>query len=424
MRVLVVGNSGAEHALARTIARSTLLEGLYCAPGNAGTAAVGENVAVAANDVDGLINLAREQRIDLTVVCWPAALAAGIADRFADAGLRCLGPSAAAAKIEADKPFAKQLMRQAAIPTAEARVFGNLKAARLYVASRDTAVVVKAAGYTAGQGVFVCQDPADGILAVEQIMKEGSFGPAGDRVLVEECLQGTEVTVPALVDGRTIYVLEPVQFYRRLGDGDDGPITAGMGAFCPTASAGEAVMSVVEEEVFLPLVDALNRAGKPYRGILSAELMLTPGGPKVLSFHTRLGACAGAVLLARLGGDCLAALDACFRGELESAALGWDPRPAVGVVLATGDYPPSPAPGLPIVGLDAVEAMDDVFVCHEQTARQADRVVTAGGRVVCVSALGVSLGQARQRAYAAVEKIHFEGMQYRKDIAAGVNDER
>jgi phosphoribosylamine--glycine ligase len=416
----VTGSGGREHALAWKIAQSPLLDRLYCAPGNAGTAELGENVSLPVDDFDGLIAFARDNQIDLTVVGPEAPLCAGIVDRFEAAGLRCFGPSAEAARIEGDKAFAKKLMHRAAVPTAEARVFDDFERARQYIASRDSALVVKAAGLAAGKGVIVCDEPSDGILAAERIMQERAFGDAGQTIVVEERLTGTEASVLALVDGKTIYMLEPAQDYKRVHDGDAGPNTGGMGAFCPTPAVDDKTMDVVAEEIFLPTLDALNRAGTPYRGVLYAGLMLTPGGPKVLEFNCRFGDPEAQAILPRLRGDLLAALDACFRGQLEDAEIEWDPRPAVCVVLAAPGYPDAYPKDLPITGLEEASKLDDVVVFHAGTRREGDKVVTAGGRVLGVTALGETTAAARQRAYEAVERIRWEGLHCRADIAAGV----
>ncbi len=415
MKVLVIGSGGREHALCHAIARSDRCERLYCLPGNAGTAAIATNVPGRPTDVAAVVDFARSEQIDLTVVGPEAPLAAGLVDALHEAGLRAFGPTAQAARLEADKAFAKTLLTQYAIPTAEARVFTDFRAARQYIATRDVPLVVKAAGLARGKGAIVCDDPADAILAAEKMLVEGCFGDAGRKIVVEERLFGREVSVLAIVDDHTLYVLDPAQDYKRLRDGDEGPNTGGMGAYCPSQVLDAATLRQIEEQILVPTIDALVRQGIRYRGVLYAGLMLTPGGPKVLEFNCRFGDPETQVILPRIRSDVLELLDAAAGGRLEQIELDWDPRHAVCVVLASEGYPDAPVTGREIDGLDLVGS-DDVFVYHAGTKRDDGRVVTAGGRVLGVTALGETLDEARSRAYAAVGKIRFEGMQYRSDI--------
>jgi len=417
MRILVIGGGGREHAIAWKIAQSRHVNRLYCAPGNAGTAELAENVELESSDLDGLLKFARAQRIDLTVVGPEDPLAAGIVDRFEQAGLRIFGPSAAAAQIEADKWHAKRLMRQAAIPTAEARAFDNYPDARAYVASREGPLVVKAAGLAAGKGVTVCDEPAQAILALERIMQDRIFGDAGNTVIVEERLTGQEASILAFVDDRTIYVMESSQDHKPVGDGDTGPNTGGMGAYSPAPVVTEPICSRIEQEILVPIVDAMRRSGTPYRGVLYAGLMLTAAGPKVLEFNCRFGDPEAQPILMRLRSDLVEVMLAVLDKRLEEVSLEWDPRPAVCVVMASGGYPGPYEKGKPIEGLDEVSAMPDVVVFHAGTKRQDGAVVTNGGRVLGVTALGSTIAEAQRRAYEAVGKIHFEGAHYRRDIA-------
>jgi phosphoribosylamine--glycine ligase len=419
MRVMVVGGGGREHALARGLAESPSVEEVVCVPGNAGTLRLGvTNVAADIADHDGLVRLAEEQRIDLAVVGPEAPLAAGIVDRFQQAGLRIFGPTAEAARIEADKAYAKQLMKVAHIPTAEGRSFDNYEVAREYVATREHGVVVKAAGLAAGKGVFVCPEPAKALLALEQVMVEEVFGEAGRRVVVEELLKGEELSVMALVSGRTIYVLETAQDHKPIGEGDEGPNTGGMGAYSPAPIGTASMLSKIESEVLVPIVDALRNDGAPFCGALYAGLMLTAGGPKVLEFNCRFGDPEVQALLMRMRGDLGKVLAAVADDRLEEAEIDWDPRPAVCVVMASGGYPGSYEKGKVIKGLDAVAGMEDVFVYHAGTRMLENMVVTNGGRVLGVTALGDDLAVAQARAYEAVGRISFEGAYFRKDIAA------
>jgi len=420
MKILVVGSGGREHTLADRLAASPRVEQVVCAPGNAGTAAVAENVAVGADDHAALADLAVERKVDLTVVGPEAPLCGGIVDRFESAGLRIFGPTAAAARIEGDKSYAKQLMHRCLVPTAEGRIFTEFKSAKTYVATRDTPQVVKAAGLAAGKGVIVCDDPADAILALEEIMVEGKLGEAGRKVVVEEKLQGPELSILALVDGRTIYVLESSQDHKPVGEGDTGPNTGGMGAYSPAPIATEQVFEQIESEILVPIVDGLRNDGAPYRGVLYAGLMLTPAGPKVLEFNCRFGDPEAQAVLLRLQSDLAEALEATVTGRLEEIELRWDPRPAVCVVMASQGYPGAYEKGKVITGLDEVVAMDDVKVFHAGTRSHLGGTITNGGRVLGVTALGDTIPQARSRAYQAVDKIHFEGAFCRWDIAARV----
>lgn len=416
MRVLIIGNGGREHALAHVLSRSPRRPSIFCAPGNAGTASVAGDVNIPVDRIDDLARFAREQRIDLTVVGPEAPLCAGIGDRFLRDGLRIFGPTAAAARIEGDKAYAKRLMKAALVPTAEARIFQHFEEAKTYAASRDSGLVVKASGLAAGKGVIVCPDPADAILALERIMVDRIFGTAGDTVIVEELLQGDELSVLALVDGHTIYTLECAQDHKALLDGDIGPNTGGMGAFSPVPLATPEVLSRVERDILVPIVDALGNDDAPYRGVLYAGLMITPGGPKVLEFNCRLGDPEAQVILPRLASDWLEALDAVVDGRLADIDLRWSNEVAVGVVMASAGYPDRCATGKVIEGLADVENMPGVQVFHAGTRRLEHLTVTDGGRVLCVTGLGDSLTDARERAYAAIERISFDGAQFRRDI--------
>ncbi len=421
MRVMVIGSGGREHALGRSLARSGRVDQVLCVPGNAGTASIAENVQLSIEDYDALIALARERTIDLTVVGPEVPLCGGIVDRFEAAGLRIFGPTAGAARIEGDKAYAKRLMKSAYIPTAEGRVFTHHGDARAYVASRDAGVVVKAAGLAAGKGVYVCEDPAYGLLALERVMVDRVHGDAGDTVVVEELLKGPELSVFALVAGRTIYVLDTAQDHKAAGEGDTGPNTGGMGAYSPAPIATPEVMSLIEKEILVPIVDALRSDGAPYRGLLYAGLILTPAGPKVLEFNCRFGDPESQVILMRLESDLFDLLEAVVDGRLADAVVQWNPKPAVCVVMASKGYPGSYKKGKVIEGLDRAAALDDVCVFHAGTDCLEDTTVSSGGRVLGVTALGDDLADAQQRAYAAVEKIHFEGAYWRRDIAdAGI----
>jgi len=345
-------------------------------------------------------------------------LCGGIVDVFQKAGLIIFGPTALAARIEGDKAYAKRLMKLAKVPTAEARIFDRYRDAQAYVATRDTGVVVKAAGLAAGKGVSVCADPADALLALERMMVEREFGEAGDTVVVEEMLKGQELSVFALVDERTIYVLESAQDHKALRDGNEGPNTGGMGAYSPAPIATSDVLSVVERDVLVPIVDTLRTDGASFSGLLYVGLMLTAAGPKVLEFNCRFGDPETQAVLMRLESDLYEGLHATATGRLEEIEIRWSPRSSVCVVMASDGYPGRFVSGKAIGGLDRAAAMPDVRVFHGATRRVGGQVVTSGGRVLGVTALGTTLGEAREKAYAAVEVIQFENAHYRRDIGA------
>lgn len=416
MNVLVIGSGGREHAICHALARSTELDRLFILPGNAGTATLGTNIPGDACDIELALAVARREHVDLTIVGPEDPLAGGLVDAFERAGLRIFGPRAAAARLESDKAYAKLLMRQHAIPTAEARIFTEFDLARQYIASRDEPVVVKAAGLAKGKGVIVCDDPADAILAAENVLVKRQFGDAGASIVVEERLLGREASLLAIVDGHVAVLLEPAQDHKRLGDHDTGPNTGGMGAFSPTPAIDEHVTAQVESQILVPVLDALIRQDTPYRGVLYIGLMLTAAGPKVLEFNCRFGDPETQAILLRLRSDLLSLLHAAVTGRLESAEIAWDPRPALCVVMASGGYPEKHASGLPITGLP--EDTEDLVVFHAGTRRDGDRIVTAGGRVLGVTGLGETLAAARQRVYDAVRRIHFEGAHYRTDLGA------
>lgn len=417
MNVLIVGSGGREHALGTAVARSPRLDRLFFAPGNAGTASLGENLPVEATDIGRLVEAARANDIGLTIVGPEAPLCAGIADRFRAAGLRIFGPSQAAARIEGDKAYAKSLMRAAGVPTADAHVFTRFEDARAYALTRDGPLVVKAAGLAAGKGVVVCDTPAQAVLAAERIMIQRPFGAAGDTILIEEKLIGEELSVLALVSGRTIAVLETAQDHKTLHDGNTGPNTGGMGAYSPAPMPTPETLRTIERDIFLPIVDAMAREGHPYEGVLYAGLMITAGGPKVLEFNCRFGDPEAQVILPRIRSHVLDILDAAVDGRLDETPIEWDERAAVCVVMASRGYPERPEDGKVISGLEAAAALPDVFVFHGGTSRLEHRVLSRGGRVLAVTGLGKTIEQARYRAYEAVSKITFEGAHYRRDIA-------
>ncbi len=417
MNVLLIGSGGREHAIAWKLAQSKVLDTLYIAPGNPGTVECGENIPIEVNDTKKLLDFALANEVGLVVVGPEDPLAAGVVDVFEDAGIKAFGPSGKAAQLEADKAFAKQLMRSSCVSTAESRTFDRYSDAKAYIASRDEAVVIKAAGLAKGKGVFVCDDPADGILAAEQIMCDKIFGPAGDVIIVEDKLLGEEASILAFVDGRNIYVMETSQDHKPIGDGDTGPNTGGMGAYSPAPVVTEDLMNQITREILVPIVDGMNRNGTPYKGVLYAGLMITAGGPRVLEFNVRFGDPETQPILMRLKSDLLDVLLAVCDGTLEKANLKWDPRPAVCVVMASGGYPGDYQKGKKITGIKEANQIKDVVVFHAGTKQVDGDIVTDGGRVLGVTALGRTIGDAKEAAYKAVDKIKFEGAYCRRDIA-------
>jgi phosphoribosylamine--glycine ligase len=418
MKVLIVGSGGREHALAWKLSASSHVKRLFCAPGNPGTATIATNLEIADNNVDELVKFARESEIDLVVIGPEAPLYLGLADRLTEAGIKVFGPSAEAAKLEGDKAFSKELMRQYSIPTAEARMFTDYSDAHAYIASRDEPLVIKASGPAQGKGVIVCDDPADALRAAEKIMVDKIFGDAGSTLVVEEKLTGQEVSILALVDGRNIYILESAQDHKAIGEGDTGPNTGGMGAYSPTPFLTESILQQVERQILVPVVDAINRMGCRYNGVLYAGLMLTTTGPKVLEFNTRFGDPETQPIMMRLKSDLFEALMATAEGKLDEVTLEWDERPSICVVMSSGGYPGKYESGKVISGLDQANAMNDVTVFHAGTKLDSRKqVVTAGGRVLGVTALGKDLADAKKRAYNAVDCISFEGAYCRRDIS-------
>ena len=419
MKVLVIGSGGREHALAWKLADSPRVKALYAAPGNPGTAELADNVPLAMDNFPGIEKFVRQNEINLVVIGPEDPLANGLADHLLKIGpkVRVFGPTKQGAQIEADKWFAKELMRQQAIPTAEARAFTDPAKADEYVRLKDEPVVVKATGLAKGKGVSVCYRTQDAIDAIDTIMRKKAFGAAGARVVIEELMHGPEVSLLAFVDRRHIYVMEPAQDHKPVDDGDTGPMTGGMGAYTPTPVVTDAVLRTIERDILVPAVDGLMREGIEYKGVLYAGLMLTANGPRVLEFNCRFGDPETQPLMMRLKSDLAEVMMAVAEGRLDQVELKWDERPALSVVAASGGYPGKYRTGLPITGIDQADAMPDVKVFHSGTKLQGGQVVTDGGRVLSVTALGHTIADAQRRAYQAIEKIKFEGMHYRRDIA-------
>ncbi len=420
MRILVIGSGGREHALAWKLAQSPRTEHLFVAPGNGGTAAIAENVPIAATDIPALRLLAQKERIDLTVIGPEAPLVAGLVDDFSAAGLRAFGPSASAARLEGSKAFAKRFMQEEGIPTAAGAVFRDYEAALAYLRQQEGPVVVKAGGLAAGKGVTVCETREEAEAALHRLMVERALGPAGAEVVIEERLEGEEVSLLAFCDGRTVVPMLPARDYKRLSDGDRGPNTGGMGGYAPSPYLSPEMQEEVVSRILRPTVEGMRRRGTPYVGVLYAGLMLTPHGPRVLEFNCRFGDPEAQVLLPLLESDLLEIFLACVEGRLGETEVRWREACTACVVLAAPGYPGPYSTGDEIEGLEEVALLPDVTVFHAGTRRENGRFFTAGGRVLAVTALADGFPRARERAYEAVRRIRFPGMHYRRDIGKGI----
>jgi phosphoribosylamine--glycine ligase len=418
MKVLIIGGGGREHALAWKVAQSPRVEKVFVAPGNAGTAAEPgmENISIAAEDIDGLLDFAKQESIELTIVGPEAPLVAGVVDRFQAAGLRIFGPSAAAAELEGSKAFSKDFLARHRIPTAAYGSFTDLDQAIAYIRTQGAPIVVKADGLAAGKGVILAETEQQAIDACRDMLAGNAFGAAGHRVVIEEFLNGEEASFIVMVDGEHVLPLATSQDHKARDDGDTGPNTGGMGAYSPAPVVTEALHRRIMDEVILPTVRGMAADGKPYTGFLYAGLMIgADGAPRVLEYNVRFGDPETQPIMLRLQSDLVELCEAALDRRLDQVRAEWDPRVSLGVVLAAGGYPGSYVKGDVINGLDA-EQGEGVKVFHAGTRRQGDQVVTSGGRVLCVCALGDDVAAAQQRAYAAVENISWNGVYYRRDI--------
>ena len=424
MKILVVGAGGREHALAWKLAQSPRVSRVFVAPGNAGTALEAENVDISADDTSALVKFAQQNQVDLTVVGPEGPLVAGIVDAFQHAKLRIFGPSKAAAQLEGSKVFCKNLLHSADVPTAEHHIFRDGESASRFIVDRypsddeQVPLVVKADGLAAGKGVIVCSTRREALHAVDRIARQKEFGAAGKQLIVEERLDGHEVSVLAFTDGRTLITLPPAQDHKRAHDGDSGPNTGGMGAYSPAPLVDERMLRWIEEHILVPTVHTMKRSRQPFKGILYAGLMITNQGPKVLEYNVRFGDPECQPLLMRLQSDLLDLLEGTVDGRLdEIPPPKWDARPAVSVVMASEGYPGNYEKGRVIRGLDEAAALPDVKVFHSGTTLIEEQVVTAGGRVLAVTALGNSISAAKLQAYRAVKCIRWPGAWCRKDIS-------
>jgi len=416
MNILIIGRGGREHALAWKIRQSPRVKRIFCAPGNAGIAEVADLVPHAADDVAALARFASDERIDLTVVGPELPLTLGIVDEFQRHGLRIFGPTREAAQIEGSKAFTKDLLRRHGVPTGFFGVFSDADEAVRYVGEVGAPIVVKTDGLAAGKGVLICQTVKDAEDAIDEVMRTRIFGDAGERVVVEEFLEGEEVSFIALTDGNAVLPMATSQDHKRAFDGETGPNTGGMGAYSPAPVVTPQLQERIVREIMQPVVRALGEARIDYRGVLYAGLMITETGPKVLEFNARFGDPECQALLLRLKSDLVPLMEACVDGRLAESDAAWDGRAAACVVLAASGYPGNYEKGKVIRGLDALRGWQNGVVFHAGTARRDDVIVTNGGRVLGVTALGATVRDAVNEAYWAVEQIHWDGIQYRRDI--------
>ena len=416
MKILVIGSGGREHALVWKLAMSPRVDSIYCAPGNPGITRRARCVPIKVDDLDGLLEFAKRKAVDLTVVGPELPLTMGIVDRFREAGLRIVGPSKRAAEIEASKAFSKSFMERHHIPTAGARIFDEPEPAIRYIKEHGAPIVVKVYGLAAGKGVIMAQDETEAIQAVDLILRRKKFGEAGNQLLLEDLLEGEEATFLVFTDGKTIIPMVTSQDHKRVFDQDLGPNTGGMGAYSPAPVLTEAMQLQVLREIVRPTIDGLAREGRPFQGMLYVGLMLTPAGPKVLEYNARFGDPETQVILTRLETDLVEIFEALASGALDRVQVRWSPKVSVCVVLTAKGYPATYESGRPITGIDQAESNEGVVVFHAGTFLRDGELVTAGGRVLGVTAVGDDFRQARERAYEAVSRIRFEGMHCRMDI--------
>ncbi len=417
MKILVIGGGGREHALVWKLKQGDGVEAVYCAPGNAGIEAEATCVPISPTDLEGCLTFAKEKGIGLTVVGPEAPLVAGIVDRFAAAGIPIIGPDRKAARLEGSKAFTKAILRDAGVPTADFEVFDDPADALKALQGKPYPLVVKADGLAAGKGVLIVSSREEAEQAIRTIMEEKAFGDAGNRVVLEEFLEGEEASFIVLTDGETILPLASSQDHKAIYDGDKGPNTGGMGAYSPAPVVDTSMHEKVMSAVIEPVVEAMNKRGTPYRGILYAGLMIADGTPYVLEFNVRMGDPETQPILFRMEGDLVETFIRLHEGQLHRAKMDWSPNPSVCVVLASKGYPGAYEKGKVITGLEALEGRSDVKVFHAGTKRNdAGEIVTNGGRVLGVTAIDASLASCREKVYKAIESIHFDGMTFRKDI--------
>jgi phosphoribosylamine--glycine ligase len=414
MKILVIGSGGREHAIVWKLTQSKNVEKVYCAPGNGGISKLAECIDIKVEDIKGLIDFVKNNKIDVTVVGPELPLVLGIVDEFQKNGLKIFGPSKSAAQLEGSKVFSKQLMWKYKIPTADGKIFTDARLAIDYIKSHKVPIVIKADGLAAGKGVIVAKNVEEAVLAVSDIMEKKIFGEAGSKLLVEECLEGEEVSILAFSDGKNVIPLVPSQDHKRIFDNDKGPNTGGMGAYSPVPVMNEELQFKILKEVLEPTVKAMANEGHVYKGILYAGLMLTKNGPKVLEYNVRFGDPETQAVLPRMTSDLLDPIIGIINGDISRCNVSWTKEACICIVIASGGYPDKYEKGFEINGLDSVT---EAIVFHAGTKTENDKIVSAGGRVLGVTALGNTVDEAVKKGYSAVSKINFKNMQYRKDIA-------
>jgi len=417
MKVLVIGGGGREHSLVWKIAQSPEVSKIFCAPGNPGISELAECIDITADQTSLLCEFAVKEDIGLTVVGPEAPLVDGIVDVFSKHNLKVFGPDQKAAILEDSKVFSKLLLRKHGIPTADFKCFDDHSQARHYVLSRGAPIVVKADGLSKGKGVFVCKTNDEALQAIDSIMKDRVFGNAGDQVVIEECLIGEEVSLLAFTDGKTIVPMESSQDHKTVYDGDEGPNTGGMGAYSPVPIMTSELYREVEKNILVPTVHAMNKEGRPYKGVIYIGLMITSAGPMVLEFNVRFGDPEAQVILTRMKSDIVPIMLATISGDLDNVDLEWLPQASVCVVMASGGYPGQYDNGKEIKGLDSLKNQEGISVFHAGTKSEKEKIVTNGGRVLNVVACGRDIKEAQKKVYEAVSKISFDGAHYRRDIA-------
>jgi len=415
MKVLIIGSGGREHCLSWKISQSSLVDKIYCAPGNGGTSLVAENVSILATDIAGLLEFAIEKKIDLTIVGPEDPLVGGIVDKFEAKGLKVFGPRKELALLEGSKVFAKEIMRKYNIPTADFKIFDDPSLAKEYLKQKGVPVVIKADGLAAGKGVVVATDINQGQEAIDMMMVEKKFGKAGEKIIIEDCLEGEEASVLIITDGDTVIPLVSSQDHKSVYDNDKGPNTGGMGAYAPAPVISEEILTQVKNQIALPLISGFKKEGKPYKGILYIGLMIKDNTPFVLEFNVRFGDPETQVILPKLKSDLADLILKSVDNKLSGVELEWDKRFCLCVVLASGGYPATYQKGKEIKGLESLGASDDVFVFHAGT-KMVDNLVTNGGRVLGITALGKDIKEAQNKAYKAIKSISFEKMHFRRDI--------
>ena len=416
-RVMVVGSGAREHAIAVKLRQSAGLEDLYVAPGNGGTASIAENLSIPASDVDAIVQAARERNVELVIIGPEDPLARGLGNALRDAGILCLGPTREAARLEWSKAFAKQVMDDAGVPTAAWTQFDDYSLAAEYVRAHPAPLVIKADGLAAGKGVAVCETQQEALTFLHHVMRLRDFGEAGATVIIEEALSGVELSVFAFCDGEQMLLVPPASDYKRIFDGDNGPNTGGMGSYSPPEFVTDKLMADIRDTIIQPVLRRMVEIGAPYSGILYAGLMLTDDGPKVIEFNSRMGDPEAQVVLPRITSDFLELATATAAGRLNDAHLAWTPQPAVGVAIASEGYPGDYPVGREITGLGFLDLDAMAFHAGTRIDPATGKLLTAGGRVLTVTALGDTIAQAREKAYTNVERVQFEGAHYRKDIA-------